>query len=128
MPVDQMAPVTVISLHEYPGPVGNPEDVKILRGNTLSVLSQLSLTGSADAISLQAIRQALEDNSDVMEMGRKGSSLLFYYLFEDWRAVFFTVAMYDKRLGQLVCSVTPLPLRLLMSIAQNDSWRHRKSF
>lgn len=95
---------TVISVHEDPGETPNPEDVKSIRANTLSVLKQLSERGrggSLDPISMQTVRQALKDDVDELGQGMEGSSLLFYYLFDDWRAVFRTVAMYKQRLGEL---------------------------
>lgn len=79
-------------------------DIKATRANTLSVLSQLSDLGhnSVDPISMQTVRQALKHH-DVLEstQGVEGASLLFYYLFDDWRAVFLTIGMYQKRLGDL---------------------------
>lgn len=56
---------TVISLHEDTGPISNKDDIKSIRKNTLSVLSQLSNHGhfSADPISMISVRQALESDS-----------------------------------------------------------------
>lgn len=75
-----------------------------MRANTLSVLSQLSTCGggSADPISLQTVRQALKLDAAQEHPGIEGASLLFHYLFDDWRAVYSTVAMYHKRLDELV--------------------------
>ncbi|KAG4442736.1 hypothetical protein IFR05_001753 [Cadophora sp. M221] len=92
---------TVISLHEDPGQVDDPEDLKAIRMNTLSVLSQLSTRGTADPISMQTVRQALKLDPGQGHPGLEGASLLFYYLFDDWRAVYSTVAMYHKRLDEL---------------------------
>jgi hypothetical protein len=92
---------TVISLHEDTGTVPNTEDVKSLRNNTLSVLSQLSKHGhlKADPISLQSVRQSLDLDSNP---GVEGASNLFYYLFDDWRAVYSTVGAFRDRLNVLV--------------------------
>ncbi|KAH9210573.1 hypothetical protein DL95DRAFT_370770 [Leptodontidium sp. 2 PMI_412] len=92
---------TVISLHEDPGQVEDPEDLRAIRMNTLSVLSQLSTHGTADPISMQTVRQALKLDPGQGHPGLEGASLLFYYLFDDWRAVYSTVAMYHKRLDEL---------------------------
>ena len=96
---------TVISIHEDPGPVNNIEDLKSMRGNTLSVLTQLSTLGhhDFDPISMQSVRQALEE-SDAAQAhpGIEGASNLFYYLFDDWRAVYSTVASFRARLESLV--------------------------
>lgn len=99
---------TVISLHEDPGPVTNVEALKSLRGNTLSVLTQLSVKGhgTADPTSMQTVRQALELDAAQAHSGVEGSSNLFYYLFDDWRAVYSTIAAYRARLKELV-SVFP---------------------
>lgn len=95
---------TVLSLHEDPGPVNDTEALKSIRGNTLSVLSQLSRHGhrSADPTSMQTVRQALElDDAAQVSIGNEGSSNLFYYLFDDWRAVYSTIAAYRARLAKL---------------------------
>jgi hypothetical protein len=96
---------TVLSLHEDPGPVSNTETLKSIRGNTLSVLAQLSHHGhlSADPTSMQTVRQALELDATQASTGIEGSSNLFYYLFDDWRAVYSTIAAYRARLAKLVC-------------------------
>ena len=81
-----------------------------MRSNTLSVLTQLSNFGhrDANAISMQTVRQALKPDDSQVDMGVEGASSLFYYLFDDWRAVFSTVTMYHERLEQLVslCLIT----------------------
>ncbi|PVH87189.1 hypothetical protein DL98DRAFT_510047 [Cadophora sp. DSE1049] len=92
---------TVISLHEHPGQVEDKEDLGAIRANTLSVLSQLSKLGTADPISMQTVRQALKLDPAQAHPGLEGASLLFYYLFDDWRAVYSTVATYHKRLDEL---------------------------
>lgn len=76
-----------------------------MRNNTLSVLSQLSNHGHfrADPISMQSVRQALQLESSLGDQGLEGASNLFYYLFDDWRAVFETSAAYRQRLKELVC-------------------------
>jgi hypothetical protein len=72
-----------------------------MRGNTLSVLSQLSTLGdlSSDPTSMQSVRQALESDANP---GVEGASNLFYYLFDDWRAVYSTIAAFRIRLEKLV--------------------------
>ena len=50
---------------------------------------------------MQTVRQALKQDVDESSMGLEGASLLFYYLFDDWRAVFFAVDMYSRRLAEL---------------------------
>jgi hypothetical protein len=87
---------TVLSIHEDPGPVNDVEDLRSMRGNTLSVLSQLSSFGhlSADPTSMQSVRQALDTNPGV-----EGASNLFY----DWMAVYSTIAAFRTRLEGLVC-------------------------
>jgi hypothetical protein len=72
-----------------------------MRGNTLSVLNQLSTLGhlSSDPISMQSVRQALEQDANP---GIEGASNLFYYLFDDWRAVYSTIAAFRSRLESLV--------------------------
>ncbi|KAK0104499.1 hypothetical protein ONS95_004787 [Cadophora gregata] len=92
---------TVISLHEHPGEIEDKDDLSAIRANTLSVLSQLSKLGTADPISLQTVRQALKLDPAQGNPGREGASLLFYYLFDDWRAVYLTVATYHRRLDEL---------------------------
>ncbi|KAG4425644.1 hypothetical protein IFR04_001106 [Cadophora malorum] len=92
---------TVISLHEHPGHVEDKDDLGAIRANTLSVLSQLSRLGTADPISMQTVRQALKLDPAQAHPGLEGASLLFYYLFDDWRAVYLTVATYHKRLDEL---------------------------
>ncbi|OWP04892.1 hypothetical protein B2J93_4218 [Marssonina coronariae] len=96
---------TVISLHEHPGQVDDREDLAAMRSNTLSVLSQLSNWGIADAISMKTVRQALKLDSASESAGVEGASLLFHYLFDDWRGVYSTVATYRKRLDELQASI-----------------------
>ena len=95
---------TVMSLHEDPGPVNGTEALRSLRGNTFNVLSQLSTLGhlSADPTSMITVRQALGLDAAAANAGIEGSSNLFYYLFDDWRAVYSTIAAYRARLRQLV--------------------------
>jgi hypothetical protein len=95
---------TVISLHEDTGPMPNTNDLKSMRNNTLSVLSQLSKHGheKADPISMQSVRQALDPTQ--ADLGVEGASNLFYYLFDDWRAVYSTIGAYRQRLKELVGS------------------------
>jgi hypothetical protein len=96
-------PDTVLSFHEYPGSFTDPNDLKAMRRNTLSVLQQLSAVGydQTDPLSLQTVRHALTETTQA-QAGIEGSSLLFYYLFEDWRAVYSTVGRFHQRLGSLV--------------------------
>ncbi|KAK2626878.1 hypothetical protein QTJ16_004053 [Diplocarpon rosae] len=96
---------TVISLHEHPGQVDDREDFAAMRSNTLSVLSQLSKLGTADAISMKTVRQALKQDGASENAGVEGASLLFHYLFDDWRGVYSTVATYRKRLDELQASI-----------------------
>lgn len=49
---------------------------------------------------MQTVRDALETSDS---WGLDGSSNLFYYLFDDWRAVYYTVAVFQKKLRGLVC-------------------------
>jgi len=74
-----------------------------MRRNTLSVLSQLSKIGhdQADPISMQTVRQVLELDEAQANPGIEGASNLFYYLFDDWRAVYATVSSFQKRLHDL---------------------------
>lgn len=94
---------TVLSLHEDTGPLPNEHDLKTMRNNTLSVLSQLSNQGhlKADPISIQSVRQALELDSPQTNLGIEGASNLFYYLFDDWRAVYATIGAFRLRLKEL---------------------------
>ncbi len=80
------------------------EDLKSLRANTISVLSQLSSCGhdSAEPISMQTVRQALDLDANQGDFGIEGASNLFYYLFDDWRAVYTTVAKFQSRLDKFV--------------------------
>ena len=95
---------TVIAFHEHPGAFKDPNAFKAMRRNTLSVLSQLSTVGvdKTDPLSLQTVRYALKSEAAKAEPGIEGSSLLFYYLFEDWRAVYTTVGRFQQRLTNLV--------------------------
>lgn len=75
-----------------------------MRGNTLSVLNQLSTVAldKTDPLSLQTVRYALRSDAAKAEPGVEGASLLFYYLFDDWRAVYSTVGKFQQRLENLV--------------------------
>jgi hypothetical protein len=70
----------------------------------MSVLKQLSTSGldETDPLSLQTVRYALRAEAVQAAPGIEGSSLLFYYLFDDWRAVYSTVGRYQLRLDKLV--------------------------
>lgn len=98
---------TVISIHQDPGEHNDVEALKSIRGNTISVLKQLSSRGreSADPISIQTVRQALkspdEEETAPVSAGVEGASSLFYYLFDDWRAVYSTVGNFQFRLNEL---------------------------
>ncbi|TEY68285.1 hypothetical protein BOTCAL_0121g00120 [Botryotinia calthae] len=99
---------TVIALHEDTGPIEpTKKDLKSLRGNTLSVLGQLSKSGheAADPISMQSVRQVLDLNTAQANSGTEGASNLFYYLFDDWRAVYKTVAFFRRSLKELETSI-----------------------
>ncbi|TVY85132.1 hypothetical protein LSUE1_G000421 [Lachnellula suecica] len=93
---------TVISLQEYPFDFKNGQDLKATRSNLLSVLSQLSKVkyDATSPLSLQSVRQALADFNHE-NPGQEGASNLFYYLFDDWRAVYSTVDVFGKRLKKL---------------------------
>lgn len=75
-----------------------------MRSNTMSVLKQLSTSGldETDPLSLQTVRYALRAEAAQAAPGIEGSSLLFYYLFDDWRAVYSTVGRFHLRLDNLV--------------------------
>ena len=94
----------MLSFHEYPGQLKGTKDFEALRGNTLSVLKQLSIVGleKTDLLSLQAVRSSLNAEAVKDAPGVEGSSLLFYYLFDDWRAVYSTVGRFHDRLDTLV--------------------------
>ncbi|CCD52177.1 hypothetical protein ACHAPF_003417 [Botrytis cinerea] len=99
---------TVIAVHEDTGPIKpTKKDLKSLRGNTLSVLGQLSKSGheAADPISMQSVRQVLDLNTAQANSGTEGASNLFYYLFDDWRAVYKTVAFFRGSLKELETSI-----------------------
>ena len=55
---------------------------------------------SSDPTSMQSVRQTLEADANP---GVEGASNLFYYLFDDWRAVYSTIAAFRVRLESLVC-------------------------
>lgn len=52
---------------------------------------------------MQTIRKVLKD--DPHSSGIEGSSLLFYYLFDDWEAVYTTVVKYSERLAQFDAAI-----------------------
>jgi hypothetical protein len=95
---------TVISLHEDVGELKDPSDLVKLRKNTYTVMSQLSKHGhdSVDPISMQTVRQGLDLGAAQEDVGIEGASNLFYYLFDDWRAVYATIATFRNRLEELV--------------------------
>ncbi|KAB8291243.1 hypothetical protein EYC80_009930 [Monilinia laxa] len=99
---------TVIAVHEDTIPIKKTKkDLKSLRGNTLSVLGQLSKSGheTADPISMQSVRQVLDMNAAHANNGIEGASNLFYYLFDDWRAVYATVAFFRGSLQKLETAI-----------------------
>ena len=51
---------------------------------------------------MQTVRQALELDSSQADIGTEGASNLCYYLFDDWRAVYETIANYQRRLDTIV--------------------------
>jgi len=53
---------------------------------------------------MQSVRLALKDLDGGEDPGVEGASNLFYYLFDDWRAVYKTVAVFGKRLEEFVCT------------------------
>lgn len=85
-----------------------------MRSNTLSVLRQLSNVGldKTDPLSVQSVRYALKSDVGVLPSQTtpdiEGSSLLLYYLFDDWRAVYSTVGKFHDRLNTLVSKSYPL--------------------
>ncbi|PQE25921.1 adp-ribosylation factor protein [Rutstroemia sp. NJR-2017a BBW] len=113
---------TVISLHEDTGSLNNVDDLKSIRGNTLSVLRQISRQGYGiiDPLSVQSIRPAL-DLERPAENGHEGASNLFYYLFDDWRAVYVTAALFKKSLHELTQEVSILEDMVRSSIATRKS-------
>lgn len=93
-----------------------------MRSNTLSVLSQVSTCGhdSADPISMQTVRQVLELETSETDPGLEGASNLFYYLFDDWRSVYITVAIFRQKLQLLVRQLL-LKMKHATDQAQRDS-------
>lgn len=51
---------------------------------------------------MQSVRQSLDLDATCTHAGIEGASNLFYYLFDDWRAVYSSIATYRKRLEALV--------------------------
>jgi hypothetical protein len=104
----------VISFHEYDGKITEPNHLKAMRSNTLSVLRQLSVVGldKTDPLSVQTVRYALKPDANALPSQTtpnvEGSSLLFYYLFDDWRAVYDTVGKFHGRLNTLVSKSSSL--------------------
>jgi hypothetical protein len=78
----------------------DPNWLKAMRGNTLSVLRQISIYGKAKSVSMQAVRQALVDSHS--DPGIEGSSNLFYYLFDDWRSTLASIDVFYGKLEALV--------------------------
>ena len=78
--------------------------IRAIRNNTISVMSQISRHGhlTTDPISIQSVRQDLEPDSLQANSGIEGASNLFYYLFDDWRAVYSTISTFRHRLEELV--------------------------
>ncbi|KAG9235638.1 hypothetical protein BJ875DRAFT_458578 [Amylocarpus encephaloides] len=93
---------TVISFHEDPGTDNSPDDLGLVRANLLSVFSQVSnqVGDSFNPISMQTVRDALSLVSQ-NDWGLEGSSNLFYYLFDDWRAAYQTVGGFSLKLSEL---------------------------
>jgi len=75
-------------------------------------MSQLSDHGhlTADPISIQSVRHALDPDSLHANVGIEGASNLFYYLFDDWRAVYSTISNFRHRLEELVCPKSSIRL------------------
>jgi hypothetical protein len=57
---------------------------------------------------MQTVRQTLKLDAVQSNPGIEGASNLYYYLFDDWRAVYHTIAMYHQRLEDLVRKFTSL--------------------
>ena len=77
----------------------------------MSVLRQLSTVGldKTDPLSVQTVRYALKSDLPAQTTPDvEGSSLLLYYLFDDWRAVYSTVGKFHHRLNTLVSKTYPL--------------------
>ncbi|RDL41990.1 uncharacterized protein BP5553_01969 [Venustampulla echinocandica] len=91
---------TIISLHESQAQINNADDLKLVRANLFSVFSQVSKCHDPpnNPISMQTVRDALGSSDS---WGIDGASNLFYYLFDDWRAVYCTVAVFQKKLRGL---------------------------
>lgn len=85
-------------------------------------MSQLSNHGhmSVDPISMQTVRQTLDLGAAQEDIGSEGASNLFYYLFDDWRAVYSTIATFRERLKELV-SFTILMNRRYLSNTKQDT-------
>ena len=104
-------------------------DLMTIRGNLLNVYKQLSKsTESArlqDPVSALPIRFGLEaiSSSDVAHVEASDSpSLLFYYLFDDWRTSYGLVSrsehQYGAHLENLVCCVLNRESSLLISSSE----------
>lgn len=65
-------------------------------------MSQLSRFGysTAHMVSMQTIRPLI--SFDDADPGIVGSNVLFYYLFDDWRAVYGSIAGFRQDLANLV--------------------------
>lgn len=84
--------------------------LQILRRNLVNVFKNLSKSNNEwreqNPIMTLPIRAGLPGMEEGDERASDGSSLLFYYLFDDWYTTYSLVAkqehQYGKQLGQLV--------------------------
>lgn len=71
----------------------------------MNVFCQLSKIGMDEKletpIEMVSIRNALQEGAP-NEWGNEGASNLFYYLFDDWRAVYQAMETFQDRLKALV--------------------------
>lgn len=117
---------TVISIHEDLGQKNPPRaDIKAMRAHTLTVLSQLSKEGYAEAgsVSIVSVRQSLHDGESGVR--DEGAGNLFYYLFDDWNATFVLIITMKKKLEELVSGYYPVYkfIRLIIAIRVKTFWQ-----
>jgi len=100
---------TVISLHEDPGSMNDASLSEAIRGNTLNVLSQLSLrvdsAKKADPTTLTSVRKALDWDLLQENASTEAASNLFYYLFDDWRTAYALINTYHTKLATLETAI-----------------------
>ena len=107
---------TVISIHENPYPnhssnlsTEEAEDLTTIRGNLVNVFKQLSKANESDPILALPIRFGLNPaNSSKTDFADPSDapSLLFYYIFDDWRTSYGLVSRSEHQYGShLECLV-----------------------